>query len=30
LNHLHIIEAWQIGDRQIEVPSTKVRFSVKE
>lgn len=30
LQHLNIIEAWQLGDRRTEVPSTKVRFSVKE
>jgi hypothetical protein len=30
LRHLNIIEAWQLGDRQSEVPATKVRFSVKE
>lgn len=30
LNHLHLIEAWQLGDAHTEVPSTKVRFSVKE
>jgi hypothetical protein len=30
LEHLHIIEAWQLGDARTEVPSTKVRFSVEE
>ena len=30
LNHLHIIEAWQLGDARTEVPATKVRFTVKE
>ena len=30
LNHLHIIEAWQLGDVHTEAPATKVRFSVKE
>lgn len=30
LDHLHIIEAWQLGDVHAEVPATKVRFSVKE
>ena len=30
LNHLHIIEAWQLGDKSCEIPATKVRFSVKE
>lgn len=30
LKHLKIIESWQIGDHTSEVPSTKVRFSVKE
>ena len=30
LQHLQIIEAWQLGDRSTEVPATKVRFSVKE
>jgi hypothetical protein len=30
LQHLHIIEAWQLGDVQTETPATKVRFSVKE
>ena len=30
LHHLHIIEAWQLGDVRTEVPATKVRFSVKE
>lgn len=30
LEHLHIIEAWQLGDGSCEVPATKVRFSVKE
>jgi len=30
LQHLHIIEAWQLGDSHTEVPATKVRFSVKE
>jgi predicted ArsR family transcriptional regulator len=30
LQHLNVIEAWQLGDRGLEVPSTKVRFSVKE
>jgi hypothetical protein len=30
LRHLHIIEAWQLGDKSSEVPATKVRFSVKE
>ena len=30
LHHLHIIEAWQLGDVHTEAPATKVRFSVKE
>jgi hypothetical protein len=30
LQHLHIIEAWQLGDAKIEEPASKVRFSVKE
>jgi hypothetical protein len=30
LRHLHIIEAWQLGDVRTEVQATKVRFSVKE
>ena len=30
LQHLHIIEAWQLGDVHSETPATKVRFSVKE
>jgi hypothetical protein len=30
LKHLHIIEAWQLGDMRTEVPATKVRFTVKE
>ena len=30
LCHLHIIEAWQLGDVQTEQPASKVRFSVKE
>ena len=30
LQHLHIIEAWQLGDVHAEVPATKVRFTVKE
>jgi hypothetical protein len=30
LQHLNIIEAWQLGDARTEVPSTKVRFSVRE
>jgi hypothetical protein len=30
LQHLKIIEAWQLGDLRTEVPATKVRFSVKE
>ncbi len=30
LDHLHIIEALQLGDARIEVPATRVRFSVKE
>ena len=30
LKHLHIIEAWQLGDRGGEVPSTKIRFTVRE
>jgi len=30
LRHLHIIEAWQLGDHQTETPATKVRFSIKE
>lgn len=29
LQHLNIIEAWQIGDRQTEIPASKVRFSVR-
>ncbi|MHB8835683.1 MAG: PilZ domain-containing protein [Candidatus Methylomirabilia bacterium] len=30
LRHLHIIESWQLGDQHIEVPATRVRFTVKE
>lgn len=30
LQHLNIIENWQLGDRSIEIPASKVRFSVKE
>ena len=30
LQHLHIIEAWQLGDARTEMPQTKVRFSVRE
>lgn len=30
LRHLHIIEAWQLGDVRTEVPASKVRFTVKE
>jgi Tfp pilus assembly protein PilZ len=30
LQHLNIVEAWQLGDRQAEIPPEKVRFSVKE
>ena len=30
LKHLHIIEAWQLGDRTTEVASTKLRFTVRE
>jgi hypothetical protein len=30
LRHLHIIEAWQLGDVSSETPATKVRFTVKE
>ncbi len=30
LKHLHIIEAWQLGDLGTEVPASKVRFTVKE
>lgn len=30
LKHLHIIEAWQLGDMGTEVAATKVRFTVKE
>lgn len=30
LKHLHIIEAWQLGDVRTEAQVTKVRFSVKE
>jgi hypothetical protein len=30
LGHLHIIEAWQLGDRAAEVASTKLRFTVRE
>lgn len=30
LQHLNIIEAWQLGNHQTEIPATKVRFSVKE
>ena len=30
LHHLHIIEAWQLGDALNEAPASKVRFSVKE
>jgi hypothetical protein len=30
LQHLNIIEGWQLGDRQTEVPASKVRFSVRE
>ncbi len=30
LRHLHLIEAWQLGDVRTEVPATKLRFSVKD
>lgn len=30
LQHLNIVEAWQLGDKHSEMPATKVRFSVKE
>ncbi|HWR97969.1 MAG TPA: PilZ domain-containing protein [Candidatus Methanoperedens sp.] len=30
LKHLHIIEAWQLGDRSTEVASTRIRFTVRE
>lgn len=30
LQHLHIIESWQLGDRRSEHPATKIRFTVKE
>lgn len=30
LQHLNIIEAWQLGEAHDEVPASKVRFSVKE
>lgn len=30
LRQLHIIEAWQLGDRGSELPSTKIRFTVRE
>ena len=30
LHHLNIIETWQLGDRTTEVPSTKLRFTVRE
>jgi hypothetical protein len=30
LQHLNIIEAWQLGDARTEAPATKVRFNVKE
>jgi hypothetical protein len=30
LNHLHIIEAWQLGDTRTEMPGTRFRFTVKE
>jgi hypothetical protein len=28
--HLHIVEAWQLRDRDAELPSTKIRFTVRE
>jgi hypothetical protein len=30
LKHLHIIEAWQLGDRATEAPSTRIRFTVRD
>jgi len=30
LQHLNIIESWQIGDRGTEATATRLRFSVKE
>ncbi|HEY6000752.1 MAG TPA: PilZ domain-containing protein [bacterium] len=30
LGHLHIIEAWQLGDRASEAASTRLRFTVRE
>jgi len=30
LDHLHLIEVWQLGDQRTETSSTKVRFTVKE
>ena len=30
VHHLNIIETWQLGDRTTEVPSTKLRFTVRE
>jgi hypothetical protein len=30
LQHLNIIEAWQLGDARTEAPATKVRFNVQE
>ena len=30
LQHMHLIETWQLGDEHLEVASTRVRFNVKE
>lgn len=30
LHHMHLIEAWQLGDVRTEVAASKMRFSVKE
>jgi hypothetical protein len=30
LEHLHIVETWQPGDRGAELPSTKIGFTVRE
>jgi len=30
LQHMNIIESWQLGDAHTELPASKVRFSVKE
>ncbi len=30
LEHLNLIEAWQLGERGAEDPTTKVRFTVRE